>query len=99
MSGQYASELLTACCKEDNHEALQFFAETAGFNLNCFDKNGRNLFHLCAIFGSVKCMVILSRHNIPMGYRDNEGNLPVHYSCIKKSITTLRFLTPFSAMN
>jgi ankyrin repeat protein len=34
-----------------------------------------------------------------MNYRDNEGNLPVHLSCLKSTITTLKFLIPFSAMN
>ena len=34
-----------------------------------------------------------------MTYRDNDGNLPAHYSCLKNSIKTLKFLIPFSAMN
>ena len=69
------------------------------FNLSCIDKNGRNIIHICAINGSIKCLAALLRRKISPNFRDTLGNLPIHYASQMNSISVIRLLLPYSAMN
>jgi ankyrin repeat protein len=44
-------------------------------------------------------MVTLLKRNVSVNFRDSLGNLPVHYSCIQNNVTSLKLLSPLSAMN